>query len=236
MKAMAMTSFLLFCNRKLLPSVASTHTATWLHKPSRQKEDAPAPHLWLAIIIFQTVIMHCKPDEQREKLRGSKAAGSPREPLRGCGCKGPHSLRDRLWRSPRAAWQEDPQSGAGQPFPVDLFLGLLPCHQLMSQHLNRCEWLKESGKGRSYLSMYFLQAKEAGRTVLFKETLLFKEKSPLVRALILRLALGPRMVLARRHVRYPGSTAGQSRGEDLGSRRKLPQTHATTLLNSSMDL
>ena len=122
-KAMAMTSFLLFCKGKLLPLVASTHAAMWPHKPSRQKEEAPVPRLWLFFMIFQVIIMHCKPKEQQEKVRGSKAAGNPREPRKAVAVRVPVPSGTGSGAAPGllevlAVRQEDPHSGAGLPFPV----------------------------------------------------------------------------------------------------------------------
>lgn len=165
MKAMAMTSFLLFCNGKLLPSVASTHAMTWPHKPSWQKGDAPVPHLWLFIIIFQVIIMHGKPNEQQEKPRGRKAARSPIKPRKavpvrvpipsgmGSGtAPGGPTLRSRTALLPWGFISGTaPLPLADEPGPELVWI--------------RAVWLKESGKGRSYLSMHFLQAKEVGRTV-----------------------------------------------------------------------
>lgn len=93
------------------------------------------PHLWLFIIIFQVIIMHGKPNEQQEKPRGRKAAGSPLKPRKAVPVRVPIPSGMGSGTAPGGPALR----GRTALLPWGLFLGLLPCRWLMSQDLNWCE-------------------------------------------------------------------------------------------------
>lgn len=137
MKALVVTSFLLFGHGKLLPSVALAQGTPGPQEPSDSGRTERC-HMrgsvslfslavryfspWLHLLTLPGVPTHPKPREQQEKLRGSRApwphkAVSVRVPI-------PTGMSPK---HPRAAGGAGSAAGAPrQPFPGDLFLGLAP--------------------------------------------------------------------------------------------------------------